>query len=119
MTAAVGPDLARVTVATPQRRIDVALPGNAHVAELLPHLLRLAGDELADDGEHHGGWTLRRATGAELDPVRGLAVQGIRDGELLNLVPRRLDWPELAYDDIVEIARHERANLTLDVEQWS
>jgi len=24
-----------------------------------------------------------------------------------------------AYDDIVEIARHERANLTLDVEQWS
>jgi type VII secretion integral membrane protein EccD len=109
VTAAVGPDLARmtdlarVTVATPKRRIDVALPGNVLVAELLPHLLRFAGDELADDGEHHSGWTLRRVTGAELDPVRGLAVQGVRDGEILNLVPRRVDWPELAYDDIVEL----------------
>ncbi|GIH21326.1 type VII secretion integral membrane protein EccD [Rugosimonospora africana] len=103
MTAPVGLGLARVTVATPKRRVDVALPENALVAELLPHLLRHAGDDLADDGERHGGWTLRRATGAELDPVRSLAVQGVRDGELLNLVPRRMDWPELAYDDIVEV----------------
>jgi len=103
VTAAVGPDLARITVATPKRRIDVALPENALVSELLPHLLRHAGDELADDGEKHGGWTLRRVTGDELDPVRTLAVQGVRDGEILNLVPRRLDWPELAYDDVVEI----------------
>ncbi|HEY1486607.1 MAG TPA: type VII secretion integral membrane protein EccD [Micromonosporaceae bacterium] len=98
-----GPDLARVTVSTPKRRIDVALPGNALVADLLPQLLALAGDELADEGEHHGGWTLRRTTGAELDPIRNLAVQGVRDGEVLNLVPRRMDWPELAYDDIVEV----------------
>ncbi|GAA5188692.1 type VII secretion integral membrane protein EccD [Rugosimonospora acidiphila] len=103
MTAPVGVGLARVTVATPKRRIDVALPENALVAELLPHLLRHAGDELPDDGERHGGWTLRRATGAELDPARSLSVQGVRDGELLNLVPRRMDWPELAYDDIVEV----------------
>lgn len=103
MTAAVGPDLTRVTVATPNRRIDVALPENALVAELLPHLLRHAGTDLAEDGEQHGGWTLRRATGAELDPTRSLGVQDVRDGELLNLVARRLDWPELAYDDIVEI----------------
>ncbi len=103
MTAAAGSDLARVTVATPKRRIDVALPGNVLVTELLPHLLRFAGDELADDGEYHSGWTLRRVTGVELDPVRSLSVQGVRDGEVLNLVPRRLDWPELAYDDIVEV----------------
>ncbi len=103
MTAAIGPDLARVTVSTPLRRIDVALPGNALVADLLPQLLALAGDELADDGERHGGWILRRATGSELDPVRNLSVQGVRDGEVLNLVPRRLDWPELSYDDIVEV----------------
>lgn len=103
MTAAAGPDLARVTVATPTRRMDVALPENAIVAELLPHLLRHAGDDLADDGEHHGGWTLRRATGAALDPLRSLGGQGIRDGELLTLAPRRTDWPELAYDDIVEV----------------
>src|SRR5215470_19780985 len=81
VTAPVGVGLARVTVATPQRRLDVALPENALVAELLPHLLRHAGDELPDDGERHGGWTLRRATGAELDAARSLAVQGVRDGE--------------------------------------
>ena len=103
MAAAAGPDLARVTVSTPRRRIDVALPGNALVADLLPQLLALAGDDLADEGEHHGGWSLRRSTGSELDPVRNLATQGVRDGELLNLVPRRMEWPELAYDDIVEV----------------
>jgi len=103
VTATAGPDLARVTVSTPTRRMDVALPENAIVAELLPHLLRHAGDDLADDGEQHGGWTLRRATGAALDPTRSLGAQGVRDGELLNLAPRRADWPELAYDDIVEV----------------
>ncbi|OLB75115.1 MAG: type VII secretion integral membrane protein EccD [Actinobacteria bacterium 13_2_20CM_2_71_6] len=103
MTAPVGLGLARVTVAAPKRRIDVALPDSALVAELLPHLLRHAGEELADEGEEHGGWTLRRATGGELEPTRSLAVQGVRDGEVLHLAPRRLDWPELAYDDVVEV----------------
>jgi type VII secretion integral membrane protein EccD len=103
VTAAVGPDLARVTVATPRRRVDVALPGSAIVADLLPQLLALAGDGLADDGEAHGGWTLRRSTGEPLDAVRSLAAHGVRDGEVLHLVPRRTDWPEVAYDDIVEV----------------
>lgn len=103
MTAPGGLSLARVTVAAPKRRMDVALPDNLLVAELLPHLLRHAGDDLGDDGERHGGWVLRRATGAVLEPTRNLSVQGVRDGELLHLAPRRDDWPELAYDDVVEV----------------
>jgi type VII secretion integral membrane protein EccD len=103
VTAPVGLGLARVTVAAPKRRIDVAVPDSALVAELLPHLLRHAGEELADDGEQHGGWALRRSTGGELEPTRSLSVQGVRDGEVLFLAPRRLDWPELAYDDVVEV----------------
>jgi type VII secretion integral membrane protein EccD len=103
VTAPVGFGLARVTVAAPKRRIDVALPDNAVVGELLPHLLRHAGEELADEGEAHGGWQLRRATGALLEPHRNLTVQGVRDGEILELVPSRVDWPELAYDDVVEV----------------
>ena len=103
MTAPVGFGLARVTVAAPKRRIDVALPDNALVGELLPHLLRHAGEDLADEGEAHGGWQLRRATGTPLEPHRNLTVQGVRDGELLELVPTRVDWPELAYDDVVEV----------------
>lgn len=103
MPAQVGLGLSRVTVAAPERRIDVALPDNAIVAELLPHLLRHAGERLADEGEDHGGWVLRRSTGAALDATRTLAVQGVRDGEVLQFVPRRLEWPELAYDDVVDV----------------
>lgn len=103
MTTPTSLSLARITVATPKRRMDVALPDTMLVAELLPHLLRHAGEDLADQGESHGGWALHRATGASLEAGRSLAVQGIRDGEVLHLVPRRADWPELAYDDVVEV----------------
>lgn len=103
MTAPGGLSLARVTVAAPNRRMDVALPDTMLVAELLPHLLRHAGDDLADIGDRQGGWVLRRASGAVLEPTRNLAAQGVRDGEVLHLVPGREDWPELAYDDVVEV----------------
>ncbi|MBX6358002.1 MAG: EsaB/YukD family protein, partial [Micromonosporaceae bacterium] len=63
MTAPGGLSLARVTVAAPNRRMDVALPDTMLVAELLPHLLRHAGDDLADIGDRQGGWVLRRASG--------------------------------------------------------
>jgi len=103
VTAPAGVGLARVTVAAPQRRMDVALPDTMPVGELLPHLIRHAGEDVADDGERHGGWVLRRATGTRLDATRGLSAQGVRDGEVLHLTPARLDWPELAYDDVVEV----------------
>jgi ESX secretion system protein EccD len=103
VTAPGGLSLARVTVAAPNRRMDVALPDTMLVAELLPHLLRHAGDDLTDTAARQGGWVLRRASGALLEPTRNLAAQGIRDGELLHLVPGREDWPELAYDDVVEV----------------
>jgi type VII secretion integral membrane protein EccD len=98
-----GPSLARVTVAAPTRRMDLALPDNMLVAELLPHLLRHAEGALGEPAERNGGWVLRRATGAALEPNRNLAAQGVRDGELLHLNPAREDWPELAYDDVVEV----------------
>ncbi|MEU1603567.1 type VII secretion integral membrane protein EccD [Micromonospora matsumotoense] len=103
MTAPGGLSLARVTIAAPQRRMDVALPNGMLVGELLPHLLRHAGEDLGDVGEQQGGWVLRRATGTLLEATRNLAVQGVRDGELLHLTPGRDEWPELAYDDVVEV----------------
>jgi type VII secretion integral membrane protein EccD len=103
VTAPVSLGLARVTVAAPRRRIDIALPEGVPVGELLPHVLRHAGEGIADEGEQHGGWLLRRGTGSPVEPGRNLAAQGVRDGEILYLVPRRAAWPELAYDDVVEI----------------
>ncbi|GAA0219198.1 type VII secretion integral membrane protein EccD [Saccharothrix mutabilis subsp. mutabilis] len=94
--------LVRVTVAAPRRRIDLALPEHAAVAEVLPGLLARAGEGLADDGVAGGGWVLRRADGTAFDPDRTLAAHRVRDGEVLHLAPRRLEWPELEYDDLVD-----------------
>lgn len=95
--------LARITIAAPQRRVDVALPESSPVAELLPAILRHAGESLADDGQTHGGWVLRRSDGAMVDQNRTLGAQDVLDGEILQLVPRHTEWPELDYDDIVDV----------------
>lgn len=94
--------LVRVTVAAPARRIDLALPERAPLAELLPGLLGHAGEDLADAGAMAGGWVLRRADGAVLEPARTLAAQRVRDGEVLHLTHAQTDWPELEYDDLVD-----------------
>ncbi|MEH0841402.1 type VII secretion integral membrane protein EccD [Micromonospora sp. CPCC 205711] len=94
--------LARVTISAPLRRVDVALPEQVPLAELLPEVLRHAGEGLADDGERHGGWVLRRTDGAVLATAQALLPQGVRDGEVLHLVPAHDQWPELEYDDVVE-----------------
>lgn len=94
--------LARITVSGPQRRVDLALPEHVPLAELLPDVLRHAGDGLADDGEQHGGWLLRRTDGTALRTGQALQQQGVRDGEVLHLVPARVQWPEPEYDDVVE-----------------
>jgi type VII secretion integral membrane protein EccD len=106
--------LARVTVSAPQRRLEVALPEQAPLAELLPELLRHAGEGLADRGQAHGGWVLRRADGSALSAAQTLNQQGVRDGDVLHLAPARLSWPELEYDDVVDAIatgarRHGRA----------
>src|SRR6266511_2717810 len=94
--------LTRVTISSPQRRVDVALPDGVPLAELLPELLEHAGEAMADNGERHGGWALRRADGTALSPGAALTTQGVRDGAVLHLVPARAEWPELEYDDVVE-----------------
>ncbi|WP_405063921.1 type VII secretion integral membrane protein EccD [Kribbella sp. NBC_01505] len=94
--------LVRVTIDAPGRRLDLALPEQASVAEVLPGLLVRAGEELADEGVAGGGWVLRRVDGTELDLGRSIGGHRIRDGEILYLVPRETDWPELEYDDLVD-----------------
>ena len=94
--------LVRVTISAPRRRVDIALPENVVVAEMLPVLLRHSGEELADEGVDHGGWLLRRSDGTSLIPARTLSAHRVRDGEVLHLVPGWQEWPELDYDDLVD-----------------
>ncbi|MFB9450301.1 type VII secretion integral membrane protein EccD [Dactylosporangium vinaceum] len=98
----VGAGLARVVLAAPKRRLDLALPEQIPLAMLLPGVLPRAGESLADDGLDHGGWVLRRTDGSTLDMSRTLAAQNVHDGDILHLAPRYEEWPELEYDDVVD-----------------
>jgi type VII secretion integral membrane protein EccD len=102
LTTQPGAGLTRLVIVTPHRRLDMALPDQLPLANLLPGLLQQAGPELADQGWAHDGWLLRRSDGEPLDPAASLAALRVRDGEVVHLGPRRLDWPEPMYDDIVD-----------------
>ncbi|MEJ7771123.1 MAG: type VII secretion integral membrane protein EccD, partial [Geodermatophilaceae bacterium] len=102
MTRSASTGLARVTIAAPRRRVDVAIPEHVPTAELLPGLLRAAGDELADQGQEHGGWVLRKSDGTLIDAARPIGTQELRDGDVLHLMPRQAEWPEMDYDDVVD-----------------
>jgi type VII secretion integral membrane protein EccD len=108
--------LVRVTVAAPARRVDLTLPERSPIAELLPGLLQHAGEHLADQGVPNGGWVLRRPDGTVLGGASTLATHRVLDGEVLNLVPARTEWPELEYDDLVAAiaAGAERASSAWD-----
>ncbi|MEU6640981.1 type VII secretion integral membrane protein EccD [Saccharomonospora sp. NPDC046836] len=92
----------RVTVVAPRTRIDVALPADVAVADLLPMLLDMAKEVTPDGGARHGGWALAKLGDAPLDPSRTLASLGIVDGELLQLRKRNENPPPPLYDDVVD-----------------
>jgi len=104
--------LSRVTIVAPNTRVDLALPSDVALADMLPTLLRYAGDGLADDPSARSGWTLSRLGGIVLDNSRSPRELDVRDGELLYLRPRGAEPPELAFDDVVDAvatATRERA----------
>ncbi|MEU5904032.1 type VII secretion integral membrane protein EccD [Micromonospora sp. NPDC047527] len=94
--------LSRITIVAPRTRMDLALPSDVPMADLLPTLLRYAGEDLADEGVRHGGWALSRLGGAPLDGGRTAAQLGVRDGEVLYFNPRSAAAPEIVFDDVVD-----------------
>jgi type VII secretion integral membrane protein EccD len=92
----------RVTVVAPRTRIDVALPADVAVADLLPMLLDMAKEATPDGGARHGGWCLARLGESPLDPSRTLASLGVVDGDLLQLRRRSENPPPPLYDDVVD-----------------
>jgi len=92
----------RVTVIAPQTRIDVALPSDVAVADLMPTLLEMAREARPDGGARHGGWCLAKIGDSPLDPSRTLASLGVVDGDLLQLRRRSDNPPPPLYDDVVD-----------------
>jgi type VII secretion integral membrane protein EccD len=92
----------RVTVVAPRTRIDVALPADVSVADLLPMLLEMAKEATPDGGARHGGWCLAKLGDSSLDPSRTLASLSVVDGEMLQLRRRSETPPPPLYDDVVD-----------------
>ncbi|MHA6801298.1 type VII secretion integral membrane protein EccD [Bounagaea algeriensis] len=93
----------RVTVVAPSTRIDLALPADVSVADLLPMVLEMAREVTQDGGSRHGGWCLAKLGDSQpLDPSQTLASQGIVDGDMLQLRKRSDNPPPPLYDDVVD-----------------
>jgi len=92
--------LVRVSIVSEGRRLDVGVPTQVPLVELLPGFARSLG--VLDPTLAHGGYALHKADGTILDPARGAGSQGLRDGELLTLVRGGLIVEPRIYDDVVE-----------------
>lgn len=89
-----------LSVTGEDRRLDLGIPAQVPLVELLPGIVRGLG--VLDPTLVHGGFALRRSDGTDLDPAASCAAQGVRDGELLTLVRGTLVADRPRYDDVVE-----------------
>ena len=102
MTPAVAADLCRVTVISPRKRVDLALPVHVPFAELFPGIALYAGLDRAAVAEAPEGWALQRLGEPPFEPSKTPAQAGVDDGELLYLRPWRAALPPAVSDDIAD-----------------
>ena len=73
----------RVTVVTPDRRVDLALPSALALSEVLPQLMHFVAPDGTDGVP--GTWSLGKLGGASLPLSQTLAEAGVLDGDVLEL----------------------------------
>ncbi|NHI11854.1 Secretion protein snm4 [Streptomyces sp. KO7888] len=102
MTDSAVAGLCRLTVRAPSVSVDLAVPADVPVADLLPTLLRYVGEDAEEAGLDHAGWVLQRLGDAPLDEETTLARAGLFDGVVLHLRPHTEALPEARLDDLVD-----------------
>lgn len=100
MTSPQPSDYRRVAVIAPGRRVDLAVPGDLPIADLMPDVLGLARIGVTDDV---AGWRLGRIGGPGFATDRTLDEVGVRDGDVLLLRPGRLPDPLPVVDEITDV----------------
>ncbi|MFI0351760.1 type VII secretion integral membrane protein EccD [Actinomadura sp. 9N407] len=103
MNSTTGADLCRVVLVAPHRRLDISLPADVPLAHMLPTLLQVAGQNLANAGLAHSGWVLQRVDQPPLDESQTMSALGVRDGELLYFRPELAQLPEVMFDDVADV----------------
>ena len=105
MTATTGVAFTRVTVVAPTRRFDLALPSDVAFGNLLPTLLRIAGEDAIAGSAT--GWSLHRLGQRPFDNQQSPTTYSVRDGEVLYLEVADSAVREIVFDDVAEaIARN-------------
>ncbi|GAB1340694.1 hypothetical protein ACE1SV_72840 [Streptomyces sp. E-15] len=94
--------MCRVTIRAPERILDLAVPADIPLADLLPVVVAQAGEQLEEAGLEHGGWVLQRIGGAPLDGELTLDAHDLRDGEVLLLRPETEALPPVRHDNLVD-----------------
>lgn len=92
--------LLRISVQSEGRRLDVGVPAQLPLIEVMPGFARSLG--VLDPTMTHVGYGLQRSSGELLDPSRSAGEQGVQDGELLTLARGQFLTETRLYDDIVE-----------------
>jgi hypothetical protein len=95
-----------LTVLAPGRRVDLALPADVPLADLVPLVLELLDEPdlpaLLDGPARPVPWRFTGATGGPLPPAATLSDLGVLDGELLRIGPAAPPPPPPVFDDPVE-----------------
>lgn len=94
------PVYCRVTVLAPRSRVDVALPTDVPVAELVPMVLELVGEPVP--WHRPVPWRLSGPAGGILPAAATLGELGVLDGELLRIGPVAPAPAAPVYDDPVD-----------------
>ena len=78
-----------VTIAGPDRRVDVVVPANTAISELMDTFVELGTGEAPDPSARRPVWAVSPPGGRPLPLDRTLADCGIADGAVLTLTPLR------------------------------
>jgi type VII secretion integral membrane protein EccD len=97
----------RVTVVSPRAHIDLTLPAQALVADVLQQLASLVAERRQEGvttvpPPSMSGWILATLLGTSLDDEQTIAQAGVRDGDVLYLRPRKPALPPPLFDDVVD-----------------
>jgi type VII secretion integral membrane protein EccD len=81
--------------------VDIAVPADVALADLLPAVLLQFGAETVEEGADHEGWVVQRLGSAALDEDLTPRQLDLGDGEQVYLRPRADQLTPIDYDDIV------------------
>ncbi|MBT2448634.1 type VII secretion integral membrane protein EccD [Streptomyces sp. ISL-43] len=94
--------LCRLRFRGPLKVVELSVPSDVPLADLLPTVVDFSGDELAEEAVEAGGWVLQRLGAEPLDEELSAEALGLRDGEELHLRHRRDTLPLVHFDDLVD-----------------